>query len=72
MDNTTKKINNLIREIMFHLDKIPVVGVTNAKRLAIISGNLELISELLEDGAQGCDKEDSNDTDSKENTGKSL
>ena len=57
---------------MFHLDKIPVVGVTNAKRLAIISGNLELISELLEDGAQGCDKEDLNDTDSKENTGKSL
>ena len=68
----TNKIKDLLKEIVFHLDKIPIVGITNAKRIAIISGDIEIISELLANEIQGCDKEDSNDTNSKENTGKSL
>jgi hypothetical protein len=66
------KINQSISNIIGQLDKMPVVGVINCQRVAIMTNELQLIRELVNGQTEAPAKEEvsANDTENSENNRK--
>ena len=66
------KINQSISNILGQLDKMPVVGVVNCQRVAIITNELQLIRELINTNTESPQnkEENANDTYNTNNSDK--
>ena len=66
------KINQSINNILSQLDKMPVVGVVNCQRVALITNELQLMRELVNEKTESPEKkeENANDTEDTDNSSK--
>ena len=66
------KINQSINNILSQLDKMLVVGVINCQRVAIMTNELQLIRELINEQTKAPMKEEVsvNDTDNTDDSDK--
>ena len=67
-----QKINQSINNILYQLDKMPVVGVVNCQRIALIINELQLMTELVNEQTESPEnkEENANDADDTDNTSK--
>lgn len=66
------KINQSINNILSQLDKMPVVGVVNCQRVALITNELQLMRELVNEKTESPEKkeENANDTEDTDDSSK--
>lgn len=66
------KINQSINNILSQLDKMPVVGVVNCQRVALITNELQLMRELVNEQTESPEKkeENANDTEDTDDSSK--